>query len=178
MFLRFRAGVLGSAPPGPLLDVERTRAWSEWREERPGMWGADVGVCWQFGRREYFSFCPPRWDRAAFFCACVCRGSGWPGGAEGGAHPTALPRRWPPPVTASLRSAGVEAPLMTGWVSPGLPDGGTRVPSYQGVCFPSCGLKPTLMTGHCGLSGAPPRGRRRVGGGAFTDDGACSTGAE
>ena len=29
-------------------------------------------------------FCPPGWDRAAFFCACVCRGSGWPSGASGG----------------------------------------------------------------------------------------------
>ena len=75
-----------------------------------------------------FLFYPLEWDRAAFFCAYVYRGSGWPGGAEGGAHPTTLPRRWPPSVTAGLRSAGVEAPLMMGWGSPRLPDGRTWVP--------------------------------------------------
>ena len=31
-----------------------------------------------------FSFCPPGWDRATFFCACVCRGSRWPGRECGG----------------------------------------------------------------------------------------------
>ena len=110
-------------------------------------------------------FCPPRWVRAAFFCACVCRGPGWPGGAEGGAQWTALPRRWPPPVTASLRSTWVEAPLMTGWGSLGLPDGRTRFPALPRGLLPST-LVPqsALMTGHGGLSGALPRGRRREGG--------------
>ena len=74
MFLWFRVGVLGSAPPVPLLDVEHARARSEWLGERPGVWGADMGVCRQFGRREYFSFCPPRWDRAAFFSVPVSVG--------------------------------------------------------------------------------------------------------
>ena len=86
-----------------------------------------------------FLFCPPGWDRTAFFCAYVCRGSGWPGGAEGGGHPTTLPRRWPPPVTVGLRSVGVEAPLMTGWGSPGLPDGGTRVPVLPRSLLPLLG---------------------------------------
>ena len=61
---------------------------------------------------------------------------------------------------------------------PLLPAGGTRAPSYQGVCFPSYGLKPMLMMGHYGFSGAPPRGWWRVRVGAFPDDGTCSTGAE
>ena len=66
---------MGSAPLGPLLDVERARARSEWSGGRPGVWGGDVGVCQQFGRREYFSFCPPGWDRAAFFSVPVSAGA-------------------------------------------------------------------------------------------------------
>ena len=43
------------------------------------------------------------------------------------------------------------------------PTAGPGPLSYQGVYFPSCGLKLTLMTGHCDLNGAPPRGQWRVG---------------
>ena len=65
---------------------------------------------------------------------------------------------------------------MTGWGSPYLLTAGPGYPSYQGVAPPSCGLMPTLMTGQDGFNGALPRGRRRVGGGAFPDDGARSMG--
>ena len=59
VFFGVFVGVLGFAPPGPLLDEQHARAQSEWRAGRPGVWGADVGVCRQFGRWEYFLFLSP-----------------------------------------------------------------------------------------------------------------------
>ena len=124
--------------------------------------------------RNTFLFCSPGWDRAAF---SVFVSAGGPGGLArqpGEPMDGALPRRWPPPVGGP----GVEAPPMTGRASPYYPTVGPGSLSYQGVCFPSDGLKPTLMTGQCGISGALPRDQRRVGGGAFTNDGTCNTGAK
>ena len=65
------AGVLGFAPPGPLLDEKRARAQSEVRAGRPGVWGANVGVCRQVGRREYFFFLSP-WMGPCCFFLCLC----------------------------------------------------------------------------------------------------------
>ena len=57
--LVFSQAFLGFAPPGPLLDAKHAAPQSEWRVGRPRVWGADVGVCRQFGRREYFFFLSP-----------------------------------------------------------------------------------------------------------------------
>ena len=84
MFFGVFVGVLGFAPLGPLLDEQRAKARSEWRAGLPGVWGADVGVCRQFGQREYFFFLSPWMGPCCFLCACVCRGYGWPSGASGG----------------------------------------------------------------------------------------------
>ena len=70
-FLGVFVGVLGFAPPGPLLDEKCARAPSERRAGRPGVWGADVGVCRQFGRREYFFFLSP-WMGPCCFFLCLC----------------------------------------------------------------------------------------------------------
>ena len=117
----------GSTPLGPLLDVECVRVQREWSVGRPRVWGADVRVCRQFGGGNIFLSVPLDGTVLLFLCLCL-QGirMAWRGRRGGPSdRPT---KEVASPVTASLRSAGVEAPLMTGWGSPGLPDGGTRVP--------------------------------------------------
>ena len=70
----------------------RGPCWTRNAQERivSGVWGAQgCGVLtWEcagnLASGNISFFWPPGWDRAAFFCACVCRGSGWPGRASGG----------------------------------------------------------------------------------------------
>ena len=50
------------------------------------------------------SFYPPGWVRAAFFCACVYRGSGWPSGESGGA--SKVPYQGATPLQVRGTSAG------------------------------------------------------------------------
>ena len=64
----------------------------------------------------------------AFFCAYVCRGSRWPGGAEKGGPIQSPYQGGGLPQSMRSEAPGVEAPLMMGWGSPRLPDGGTWVP--------------------------------------------------
>ena len=59
------------------------------------MWGADVGVCWQFGRQEYFFFLSP-WMGLCCFFLCLCLQGirmAWRG-EQGGLEST-LPRSHP-----------------------------------------------------------------------------------
>ena len=133
-----------------------------------GVWGtprvqdADVGVCRPLGRWEYFLILSP-WMGPGCFFLCLClQGFRWPSWVGRGAHelgPTkevASPRYKDRAQDAT--SSGVEAPLMMGRASSANLMTGPGSPSYQGFGPPSCGLKPTLMTGRNAFSGALPRG--------------------
>ena len=101
-----------------------------------GVWGAQgCGVLtWEcagsLAGGNISSFCPPGWDRAAFFCDCGCKGSGWPSGESGGGClESTLPRSHP--LSGDEEQAlvpGGEWFPMIGYAFPVSPDSGTRVP--------------------------------------------------
>ena len=162
--------------------------WSAQERGVNGVWGAQgCGLLtWEcassLANGNIFLFVP--WMGPCCFFLCLClqqiRMAWW--GVRGGLT-RALPRSHPlskyeeraldatSPRRGMVSDDGVGFPCFTRRWAPG------PCPT-KGSASPSCGLKPTLMAGHCGLSGSPPRGQRRVGGGAFTDDGTCSMGAE
>ena len=112
-----------------------------------------------------------------FFSDCVCRGSGWPGGVEGGACIRSLYQEGGLPWSTWSEAPGVEVPMMMGWGFPLLPDGGTWVPVLPRGLSPLMWPEANTDDGAWWIWWSPSKGPVEGRGGTFPNDGTCSTGA-